>query len=205
MCVFLILRQHRYLIFTVLFCLWFGVIAAQLYGYLTNDRIPLWVCRRNGGFWQPEYRLHTLWLPGLVILPIALGLFGVALEHHLHYMVLALACFLGGFATNSIIPVTANYVIECFKNNPSECAAIMGLYRLAFSLCVPFFVEAWIERLGFDWCLGSAAFFSIFAFSFIVALIWKGNELRKLSFKTLASSEGGVKILGNGEKPLSVV
>ena len=79
-------------------------------------------------------------------------------EHHLHYMVLALACFLGGFATNSLIPVTVNYVIECFKNNPSECAAIMGVYRLAFSLTVPFFVEAWIEKLGFDWCLGSAAF-----------------------------------------------
>lgn len=81
----------------------------------------------------------------------------------------------------------------------------MGVYRLAFSLSVPFFVEAWIEKLGFDWCLGSAAFFSIFAFSFIVVLIWKGDELRQLSFKTLASSEGGVKILGNDEKRLNAV
>ena len=186
---------------TVLFSLWFGIIAAQLYGYFTNDRIPLWICRRNGGIWQPEYRLHTLWLPGLIILPIALGLFGAALEHHLHYMVLALACFLGGFATNCLIPVTVNYVIECFKNNPSECASIMGVYRLAFSLSLPFFVEAWIGKVGFDWCLGMAAFFSIFAFGFIVVLIWKGRELRKLSFKDLASSEGGVRIVHAGEKP----
>ena len=115
-------------------------------------------------------------------------------------MVLALACFLGGFGTNCLIPVTVNYVIECFKNNPSECAAIMGVYRLAFSLSLPFFVEAWIASVGFDWCLGMAAFFSIFAFGFIVVLVWKGRELRKLSYKDLASSEGGVRIVNEGEE-----
>ncbi|CAF9935387.1 MAG: hypothetical protein ALECFALPRED_006371 [Alectoria fallacina] len=110
-----------------LFCLWFGVIAAQLYGHFANDRIPVWICYRNGGIWEPEYRLHTLWLPGLVILPVALGLYGASLQYHLHYMVLALACFLGGFATNAIVPVTVTYVIECFKGHASETAAIMGV------------------------------------------------------------------------------
>ncbi|KAL8827458.1 MAG: hypothetical protein Q9191_003169 [Dirinaria sp. TL-2023a] len=185
-----------------LFSLWFGVIAAQLYGHFINDRIPLWVCRRNGGIWQPEYRLHSLWLPALIILPIALGLFGAALEYHLHYMVLALSCFLGGYATNSIVPVTINYVIECFKNHASESAAIMGLYRLSFSLSLAFFVPSWIAKVGFGWCLGMAAFFSIFAYGSILLLIWKGQKLREYSFKELASSEGGMRIVQGDEKPL---
>ena len=92
----------------------------------------------------------------------------VFLEYHLHYMVLALANFLGGFATNAIIPVTVNYVIECFKGHASESAAIMGLYRLAFSLTMPFFIPAWIDKLGFGWCLGMAAFFSILAYEGII-------------------------------------
>ena len=179
----------------VLFCLWFGVIAAQVYGYFANDRLPLWFCHRNGGIWQPEYRLHALWLPGLIVLPIALGLYGASLQYHLHYMVLALANFLGGFATNAIIPVTVNYIIECFKGNAAESAAIMGFYRLAFNLTIPFFFPAWIAKVGAGWCLGMAAFFSIFAFGAAVLLIWKGAEIRKLSFKSLSANEGGVRVM----------
>lgn len=66
----------------------------QIYGYLANDRIPLYICKHRGrGIWQPVYRLHTLWLPGLFGIPLALGLFGASLQYHLHYLVLALACF----------------------------------------------------------------------------------------------------------------
>ena len=184
---------------TVLFCLWFGVIVAQLYGHFANDRIPLWICRRNGGIWQPEFRLHTLWLPGFLVLPMALGLYGASLQYHLHYMVLALANFLGGFATNALIPVTVNYVIECFQGHASESAAIMGVYRLAFSLTLPFFVPAWIGKVGAGWCLGMAAFFSVFAFAGPLLLIWKGEEIRKLSFKSVSANEGGVRLMEKSE------
>ena len=33
-----------------------------------------------------------------------------------------------------------------------------------------------------------------------MVLVWKGRELRKLSFKDLASSEGGVRIVNEGEE-----
>ena len=114
-------------------------------------------------------------------------------------MVLALANFLGGFATNAIIPVTVNYIIECFNGHASESAAVMGLYRLAFSLTVPFFVPAWIDSVGFAWCLGMAAFFSIFAYGGIILLLWKGKELRELSFPSVSSNEGGMRIIRKAE------
>ena len=110
-------------------------------------------------------------------------------------MVLALANFLGGFATNAIVPVTVNYVIECFQGHASESAAIMGLYRLAFSLTLPFFVPAWISKVGAGWCLGMAAFFSVFAFGGPVLLMWKGEEIRKRSFKSISANEGGIRLL----------
>ena len=135
------------------------------------------------------------------MLPIALGLYGVSLEYHLHYMVLALANFLGGFATNAIIPVTVNYIIECFKGHASESAAIMGLYRLAFSLTMPFFIPAWIDKLGFGWCPGMAAFLSILAYGGIILLLWKGKELRELSFTSISSNEGGIRIIQKGDDP----
>ncbi len=120
-------------------------------------------------------------------------------------MVLALANFLGGFATNATIPVTVNYITECFKGHASESAAIMGVYRLAFSLTLPFFVPAWIGKVGAGWCLGMAAFFSVFAFGGPALLMWKGPEIRKWSFKSLSGNEGGMRLIGkNGdtEEPL---
>ena len=122
-------------------------------------------------------------------------------------MVLALANFLGGFATNATIPVTVNYIIECFKGHASESAAIMGVYRLAFSLTLPFFVPGWIGKVGAGWCLGMAAFFSVFAYGGPVLLMWKGAEIRKWSFKSLSANEGGVRLIEKIEpieEPLDV-
>lgn len=146
--------------------------------------------------WEPEYRLHALWLPGFIVLPIGLGLFGASLMYHLHFMVLAVSSFLIGWATTAIIPISVNYAIECFHGHASAAGAIMGLYRLAFSLTLPFFVPAWMAKVGAGWCLGMAAFFSIFAYLFIIVLIWKGHTIRQWSFARVASSEEGMKIIG---------
>ena len=119
-------------------------------------------------------------------------------------MVLALANFLGGFATNAIIPVTVNYIIECFKGHASESAAIMGVYRLAFSLTLPFFVPAWIIKVGTGWCLGMAAILSVFAYGGVALLMWKGAEIRRWSFQSLSSNEGGLRVMtsaGSIEEP----
>ena len=110
-------------------------------------------------------------------------------------MVLAVGSFLIGWSTTAIIPVTVNYIIECFKERASAAAAIMGLYRLAFSLTLPFFVPSWIARVGANWCLGMAAIFSVLAYLFIVLLIWKGHVIRKWSFQSVASGEGGVRLM----------
>ena len=135
-----------------------------------------------------------------MVLPIALGLYGASLQYRLHYMVFALATFMGGFATNALVPVTVNYIVECFHGYASESATIMGLYRLSFTLTLPFFVPAWMGKLGAGWCLGTAAFFSIFAFGGPILLMWKGEAIRKRSFKRLSTNEEGLRLMGKGKE-----
>ena len=176
------------------FSLWFGFILAQIYGHRLSDWLPLRLCRKSGGTWKPEYRLHTLWLPSLVLLPIGLGVFGVALQYHTHYMVLALGAFLITFSAMLSVPVAVNYVIECFRQHALETSAIMGAYRLTFGLAVPFFVTPWEKAVGIGWVFGMAAFFSIGSFMLLVLLMWKGHEIRNLSFNGVASTEEGSKL-----------
>lgn len=179
----------------VTFALWIAVIAAQILGFLLNDRIPLWVAKRRGGIWTPEYRLHSLWLPGLIIAPIGLAIFGTALQLHLHYMVLALGSFLITFSAMQTIPVAVNYVVECFALHSTQVGTIMGCYRLTLGLAIPFFVDPWITAVGGPgWVFGMAGFFNICGFLLILLLMWKGHRLRQFSFSRLAVDEEGVKV-----------
>ncbi|KAI2842545.1 hypothetical protein CBS76997_7646 [Aspergillus niger] len=179
-----------------IFSLWVGLLTAELWGYLCNDRIALWICRtREKGVWKPECRLHALWVPSLIILPIGLGIVGSALQYHLHYMVLALGAYLITFASMSSVPIAVTYMIECVASQPTEVGAFMGAYRLTLGLVVPFFIDQWVARVGFGWVYGMMAFFSIFAFGFVVMLMLFGDRLRERTLAKLAPSEIGAKVI----------
>ncbi|MCJ1459192.1 hypothetical protein MMC28_009569 [Mycoblastus sanguinarius] len=179
-------------------CLWVGIIFAQIYGHYLNGWLPLKLSRRNGGLWKPEYRLHTLWLPSLILLPIGLGIFGVALQYHPHYMVLALGAFIVTISAMLSVPVAVIYVVECFRQRELETSAIMGTYRLAFGLAIPFFIDPWEKAVGIGWVFGMAAFFSIGSFMLLVVLMWKGRQARKMCFDGVASSEEGSRVTESG-------
>lgn len=150
---------------TVTFALWFGVFATQLWGFFVSDCLPLALARRRGGTWRPEYRFHSLWIPSASVMPVGLGIFDATLQYHLHYMVAALRAFMIIFAAMTSIPVTVNYVGECFRDNPLEVSIIIGMYRLSLGLAVLFFVGPWMAKAhGPGWVFGMTAFFSLLAF-----------------------------------------
>lgn len=167
------------------FGIWLGLFLSYIYGILANDRVPLWTCRRNGGLWKPEYRLFPLLVVPAILYPIPLGIFGAALQYHLHYMVLALATFLLSFAEYTTVPVTNNYVAESFGNrHAAEVATILNCARLILGIVVPFCITPWQARVGIGWVFGTMAFLSLVAFSMAFLLAWKGPSIRRLSFRT---------------------
>ena len=175
---------------------WVGIICAQVYGYLFNDKAPLWLARRRGGTWHTEYRLANTILPS-ILLPIGLGLWGAGLQYHLHYMVLALSSFLIWFGALLALPVCYNYVVECFLHNPVETSVALNAYRVTFGLISVFIVTQWQSAVGVGWMWGMGAFFILFVDIIMVGLILKGQVVRqwtaKLS-KTIAVTEDGVTI-----------
>ncbi|KAF7717735.1 MFS-type transporter [Penicillium ucsense] len=176
---------------------WIGIIFVHILGHHLNDRLPLALARRwNNGVWKPEYRLHVLWLPSLILNPIGLGIFGAALQYHLHYMVLALAVFLVTIGSLASVPVTVNYVVECFTKYPAEAGIVIGAYRIAYGLTISFYINPWVDAVGVGWVYGMMAFFAVFSFFFVMLLMWKGHAIREIQFTSLASSEEGEKLMG---------
>lgn len=187
-----------------IFALWVGLAVAQLWGLAFNDRTALWMCRRNGGVWKPEYRLYSLIIPQLIILPIACGIIGAALQYHLHYMVLALGAFLLTFSSLMTVPISVNYLIEIFKSRPTECSAALGAYRLSLGLAIPFFIDPWVAAVGKGWVYGMMAFFTIAVFSIVPVLILFGDKIRAMSFIAFTGEDkeelGRKVVMRPGEK-----
>lgn len=178
------------------FTAWVGIIGAQVFGYLFNDKTPLWLARRRGGTWHTEYRLSNTILPS-ILLPIGLGIYGAGLQNHLHFMVLALASFLIWFGALLALPVLYNYIIECFLNNPVEASVSLNAYRVAFGLMSVFIVTEWQEAVGVGWMWGMGAFFILFVDLIMVFVIFKGHVVRQLTVhlsKGLAVTEDGAKV-----------
>lgn len=163
------------------FSAWVGALFGVAYGVLVNDRLPKWLQKRNNGIWHVEYRLHTAWFPSLIVGPIGCGLFGAALYHHWHYIILAVAEVFIVFAAVAAVPPQTNYIIEIWKTFPQEVSAILNVWRISFAIAVQFFYSPWVESVGVQWVWGTAAFVEIFAFLLLVVLMMFGPQLRKYS------------------------
>ena len=110
-------------------------------------------------------------------------------------MVLALGVFLTNFAEFALVPVTFNYVVECFTDLGPEVITILNCFRLILGLVIPFFIDGWLARVGPGWAFGMMAFFTIFAFSLIGLLAWKGEFIRQYSLPGLERSEDGRELI----------
>ena len=129
------------------------------------------------------------------MLPIGLGISGAALEHHYHYMVLALGIFLVAFAALLAVPIVVNYAVECFINYATECTIIITIYRLGWGVAIPFYITQWEAKVHIVWVFGMAAFFSLFAGFIVLILVWKSYRLRKFHLlQTLATTEAGISV-----------
>ncbi|RAK95509.1 polyamine transporter [Aspergillus ibericus CBS 121593] len=168
-----------------------GVLLVEVYGHFISDRLPFYILRRKTKAneiepteWSPEYRLHCLWFP-VVLLPIGLGLFGASLEYHFHWAILALGYLLISVGAISTLPITMTYLCECFPNHVSEVAAALGIWRLILGLLTTVFITPWNNSFGPGWVFGSSGLFTIPAFGGVVVLMVFGKQIRGMGFRRL--------------------
>ena len=152
------------------FSQWIGVLAALIYGVFINHRLPLSISQSRSRWWMPDYRLYSLLLRSIVIIPVDLGISGASLQYHLHYMVLALLSFHFVLSVYTLIPVAINYVASSFTGYAAEATTIMNFYCLILGILVPFSVDAWEEKVTVGWMFGMMALLS-FIRAFIPILL----------------------------------
>jgi hypothetical protein len=99
------------------------------------------------------------------------------------------------FASLAIIPVTVNYMCECFTQNTAEASITVNALRLGFGLSVAFYINQWVAAVSIGWCYGMMAIFDAVSFIAIIVLMWKGHTIRQWTLAGLNSSEEGMRVL----------
>jgi hypothetical protein len=112
-------------------------------------------------------------------MPIGLGLVGATLQYHLHWTIFALGQIFVTIGSLLSIPVTVNYISECFEAHAVASIIPVNTGRLLIGLTINFYINQWINRVTIGWVYGMMALLTIFSFCCVIILMWKGPILRR--------------------------
>ncbi|KAL2834330.1 major facilitator superfamily domain-containing protein [Aspergillus cavernicola] len=108
----------------------------------------------------PELRLPTI-IPGALLAPLGLFLYGWAAHHHLHWAIVDLGIFvalLGMQITG--MPLQA-YVMEAYPEHISSAMAATQFLRSLTAFCFPLFAPRMYVVLGYGWGNSLIAFLGL--------------------------------------------
>lgn len=129
-----------------------GSLLGSLVAGKVSDVVVRFICRRNGGIYEPEFRLVMI---APVMLAITIGLMGFGWSTQAHDLWIVPAIFLGvlGFGTSLASTVSITYVVDCYRKLALESLVSLNLAKnlmgLGFSIFVPYFFEAAGSRISY--------------------------------------------------------
>jgi hypothetical protein len=115
-------------------------------------------------------------LPGIVILPTALLLYGWTLERQVHWMAPAVATGLAGFCLSTATIPVMNYLVDIFGDlSASAIAAVLPL-RYVLGTFLPVAAPYMYGQLGYGWANSLLAFVLILVLPAPILLILPPNK-----------------------------
>lgn len=127
----------------------------------------------------PEHRI-PLAIPGAILAPLALFLYGWTAEYKLHWFVVDLGVFLVCFFMQAQgMPMQA-YVMDAYVDHTSSAMAASQLLRSLAAFSFPLFAPIMYESLGNGWANSTLAFVGLALGLPASAILWYlGPRLRQ--------------------------
>ncbi|EFY94778.1 MFS transporter [Metarhizium robertsii] len=136
-----------------------GLLAAPF-----SDKCIVKMARRNGGLYEPEMRLW-LALPGAVLVPAGVLMFGIGIAHNAHWGVLTtgIAIFASGFTL--AVDIALAYLQDCYPNIIGDALVIVVFARNGIAVIILFYLSPWLDSMGLQ-----NMFIMIGVLSFVILL-----------------------------------
>jgi multidrug resistance protein len=116
--------------------------------------------RRNDGVATPEFRVPIM-LPGAVLAPVGLFIYGWAAQRHAPWIVVDVGAGLLSFGMQISGQAMQAYVIDTYPNHTSSASAASQFLRSLTAFGFPLFAPAMYNALGYGWGNSLLAFFAI--------------------------------------------
>ncbi|KAI1734246.1 major facilitator superfamily domain-containing protein [Xylaria scruposa] len=146
-----------------------------------QDRIYVSLKRRYGGVGRPEYRVPMM-IPGAVLMPVGLIVYGWTAEYKTHWIFPNIGAFL--FATATIISFQClqTYLVDTYTRYAASAVSAGTVFRSLAGFGFPLFAPSLYGRLGYGWGNTLLALLGV-ALGFPGPyLLWRyGERLRKRS------------------------
>lgn len=137
-----------------------GSLLGAVYAGPFNDKVTLWLAKRNRGWREPEFRLWAF-LPGALILSGGLILYGAGAAAGLPWIGPVFGMGMVGFGLSIGGTVGISFVIDTYKDIHGEAVTTVILIRNIIGFGVTFGIQQWIEGMGLRNCfilIGCLAF-----------------------------------------------
>ncbi|KAH9427273.1 hypothetical protein MCOR02_012179 [Pyricularia oryzae] len=125
-----------------------GSVIGGLYAGKVGQMLTVRLARRNGGVAESENILY-LFAAGVVLVPFALVLYGVAVTYHLHWFALATTQFALAITASFCIPGALGYAMSSYPELSSQLVTTCVLIRNTLSFAINYGITPWLNHNGY--------------------------------------------------------
>lgn len=153
------------------------IAGSQMSGYVM-DTIYRKLKDRAGDAGRPEYHIPTM-LPGAILAPVGLLIYGWAAQAHKHWMIVDIGMFITTFGLQIAGMPKQAYIIDSYPEHASSATAASQLLRSLMAFTFPLFAPAMYRALGYGWGNSMLALITLlFGIPAPLLLWWRGPQLR---------------------------
>ncbi|GAP85972.2 putative major facilitator superfamily transporter [Rosellinia necatrix] len=155
-------------------------VGAQICAPL-QDRIYVALKRRYGGVGRPEYRVPMM-IPGAVLMPVGLIVYGWTAEYKTHWIFPNIGAFLFSAATIISFQCLQTFLVDTYTRYAASAVSAGTVFRSLAGFGFPLFAPSLYARLGLGWGNTLLALLGVLLGWPGPFLLWRyGETLRKRS------------------------
>ena len=162
-------------------------------GYLSDWMIK-WMARRNGGVYEPEFRLIMM-VPAVIFSTLGFLILGPLYARHAPVVQLVVCGLLFHIANPFAGSASITYIFDTMQNTSTEAFVATSLFKHLFSFLATTYVPSWFATVGPIRTYQTLAILNLSFASLAIPMYIYGKKLRgAVSLWTCAGSVGSLLI-----------
>jgi MFS family permease len=119
-------------------------------------------------------------LPGYVLAPLGVIIFGVTLETHCPWIAPCIGFALANFGLQLVTTPLKTYCMDCYPSHSGSVLQLINAIRQIISFTVPFWSPNPDQKVGYGLGFGIEAIIIVFFFVCSLLVFWKGGIWRRV-------------------------